>query len=223
MRGKIVDFNIQDRGQSAQALRTYPQSVNFLEDLQAQPFCGGLRASCPELVDVDVLHQRLFRQQHRFFARAADADAKHSGGTPARTHGGHDIQHPVHQTGGGIEYGKFGLVFRAASLGGDTNAKPISGYRTGVDHCRSVVSGVLSRTCRVSDHGGAQHIVGMTVSSAYPFVYHLFHAELRLPLQMHADIDKSHHHAGVLAYRPVSFGAHAGVDQYLGNRIFSRR
>ena len=57
----------------------------------------------------------------------------------------------------------------------------------------------------------------------YAFVNHLADGHVAVPLNLHADLEKDHHHTGVLADRTPPFGAHAGVDQNLRHGVFGGR
>jgi hypothetical protein len=92
-----------------------------------------------------------------------------------------------------------------------------------VDHRRGVVLGVLSLAGRVRQNGGSQHVVRVGVGTAYTFVDHVGDRQGRIPLHVHAHLEKHGHDAGILADRAMPFGAHTGVDQDLRHGIFCRR
>src|SRR5690606_23573615 len=89
-----------------------------------------------------------------------------------------------------------------------------------VDYPGRVVPGVDALARRICQNRGAQFVVGMQVRAADAFVDHVFHAHRGVvPTHVHADLKKHGDDAGVLADRPVAFGAHPRVDQDLRDGI----
>ena len=59
----------------------------------------------------------------------------------------------------------------------------------------------------------------MIVGLAHAFVDHLLDRQLRIPAHIHTDLQEHGDDAGVLADRPVTLGAHARIDQDLGDGV----
>ncbi|MCY1418222.1 hypothetical protein D9M71_337760 [compost metagenome] len=98
-----------------------------------------------------------------------------------------------------------------------------------MDHRRGVVPGVLPRTGRVGQDGGAQDVLRQVVGAAHAFVDHVVDAHGgAVPAHVHANADEHGDDTGVLADRAVAGGAHARVDQDLrhgiarGGRLFAQ-
>ncbi len=221
---EVLDLDVQHGGQAAQALRTDAQRVDLVEQLQAQLFGAVGGATGLELVDVDRLHQRFLGQQHRLLGGAADADAEHARRAPAGAHGRHGLEYPVHDRVGRVEHGELALGFRTAALGRDDHLHGVTWHHLDVDHARRVVLGVDALACRIGQHRGAQLVVRVVVGAAHAFVGHVLHAHGGVvPAHVHADFQEHGDDAGVLADRPVAFGAHARIDQDLGHRLLRGR
>ena len=90
-----------------------------------------------------------------------------------------------------------------------------------MNHGGGVVFGVGALAGRISQHRGAQGVVGVGVGTAHAFVDHFLHAHAALPLHIHAHFEKHGGNAGVLADGAVAFGTHAAVDQNLRHGVFS--
>ena len=101
---------------------------------------------------IDGGHEGLFRQQHGFFRRAADADAQNARRTPAGAHGGQGLGDPVGKIVAWVQHCKFGLVFRSASFGGDRDFNCLPGDNLSVDDRRGVVARILAVAYRRRDH-----------------------------------------------------------------------
>ncbi len=63
----------------------------------------------------------------------------------------------------------------------------------------------------------------MSIGLTYAFVHHVLHRKLSIPLHIHADFQKYHSNACVLANWALAFGTHAAVHQNLRHRIFGSR
>jgi hypothetical protein len=75
VRWAIFDLHIEHGRQTAQALRANPQRIDLVADLQTQRFDLVLWAAGTNVVNVDGIEQRLFREHHGFFRGAANPDA----------------------------------------------------------------------------------------------------------------------------------------------------
>ena len=220
----VLDLDIEHGGQATQALRADAQRVDLLVQLQAQLLGAVRRTAGLQVSDVDRLHQRFLGQQHRLLRGAADADAEHARRTPAGAHGRHGLQHPVDDGVGRIEHRELRLRFGTAALRGDDHVDGVARHDLHVDHARRVVLRVGALARRVGQHAGAKLVVGMVVGAAHAFVDHVLHAHRGVvPAHVHADLEEHGHDAGVLADRTVAFGAHARIDQDLGDGILRRR
>ena len=173
---------------------------------------------------VDGVHEGFFGEGHGLFGGASDADAEHAGRTPAGAHGGHGFQDPVDDGVGWVEHGELGLGFAAATLGCDGDVEFGAGDHFDYDHGGRVVLGVLAGKGGVGEDGGAEDVVGIEPGFADALIDHLLeghHAVLGggRPAGLHADFDEGGDDAGVLADGAMAFGAHAGVDEDLGDGV----
>ena len=216
-------LHIQHGCEAAQTLGTDPQLVDLVVELDPQLLFSGLRATGDQLLNVDVLHQGLFGQHRRFLGSTTDADAQHAGRAPACAHGRHGFQYPLDDIVRGVEHHHLGFVLGAAAFGRDAHFHLVAGDHVDMNHGRGVVFGVFATAGRIGQHGGAQRVVRIGVGTTGPFVHHLLHRHVAVPLDLHANLDETGHDAGVLAERTMTFGGHAGVDQDLGQRIFGGR
>ena len=223
VRGEVENLYIDHGGQAAEPLGADTQCVDLVEDLQAQLLDRIGRAARPELVDVDRRHQRLFRQQHRLFGGAADADTEHARRAPAGAHRRQCLDHPVDDAVTRVEDGELGLVLRAAALGGQRDVETVAGHDVGVDDRRGVVFGVFACADRRVDHRGAQLVVRVQVGAAHALVDHVGQAHVAFEAHVHAYLEKHHHGAGVLTDRTVTLGTHAGVGQDLRQCVLGGR
>ncbi len=86
-----------------------------------------------------------------------------------------------------------------------------------------VVAGVAASEGRVFEDAGTEDVVGVAPGLADALVDHLLHGhhagDARLPLHFHANLDEGGDDTGVLADGAVAFGAHAGVDEDLGDGV----
>ena len=223
--GRVIeDFDIQHGGQTAQTLCADAQRVDFFKEFEAQGFGGGQfctgRGFFLQLLNVDVAHQGFFCHQHGFFGRTADTDAQDAGRTPARAHGRDGFQYPIDDVVGGIEHGEFGFVFRATAFCRAGYFDFVARHDAHMDDGGGVVFGVLAFAGGVGEDGRTQRIAFPSVGTAYAFVNHLFHAHVRIPLDVHADFEEDGCDTGVLTDGAVVFGTHAAVDQNLRHRVF---
>ena len=124
---------------------------------------------------------------------------------------------------GRIQHRERGLVFRAAALGRHRDLERVARHDFHVNDGGRVVVRVLSIERGIGDDGRAQLVVGMVVGAAHAFVDHVGETHRRIPLHIHADLDEHRDDAGVLADRPMTFGAHARIHQNLFDRILGRR
>ena len=168
---------------------------------------------------VDRFQQRFLGQDHALLGRAADPDAEQPRRTPPgaeRLDRGH---HPIGHRGGGREVGEAGLVLGPAPLGGHRHGHAVARYQLGMDHGRRIVARVATVAQRVSDHGGAQRIVGVGIGAADAVVHELLQGPSAVDPRPHADLDEGIDHARILADRTTAEGRHAGVDEDLADRI----
>ena len=92
-----------------------------------------------------------------------------------------------------------------------------------MDHCGRVVAGILSPGHRLCDDRGAQFVFCIEISAPHALIDRIFERILEtFKAHVHADLEKNIDDAGVLAYRPVAFGAHARVGQDLGDGVLGR-
>ena len=174
--GVVQNFHVEDRGEPAQALRTDAQGVHRIHDFKAQFFHSIGGTASPELMDVNGAHEGFLGHHRRLFCGAADADAQHARRAPAGPHGGHGFHHPIHDGIGGVQHGELALVLRTATLSGHGHVHRIPGDKRHVNHRRGVVLRVLPRPCRIGQHRGPEHIIGMEVGLADAFVDHVLEA-----------------------------------------------
>src|SRR5690606_6568471 len=177
-----------------------------------------------QLVDVDRVHEDFLGQQRGLLGGAADADAEHARRAPAGAHFRHGLEDPVDDGVGRVEHGHLGLVLGTTALGGHVDFQGVDRLHLVVDHRRGVVLGVLARTGRVGQHRGAQHVVRVGVGAAHALVDHVVQAHGgAVPADVHADLGDHGDDAGVLADRAVAGGAHARVDEDLGQGVAGGR
>ncbi len=221
--GILEDLHVQHRGEAAESLGTDTQRIDLVRDLQAQRLHVILRAARAHRVQIDGCEQGFLGQQHGLLRRAADADAEHAGRAPAGAHAGDGLEDPVDDAVAGVEHGEARLVLRAAALGGDAHIDGVAGHHARVDHRRGVVAGVDATGDGRVDHGGAQHVVRVRVGAAHALVDHVLETHVRVPANVHADVDEGHDDAGVLADGSAALGAHARVGEDLRHGILGRR
>src|SRR6202012_5675574 len=92
-------------------------------------------------------------------------------------------------------------------------------------HSGSVVSSVAAGEGGGFKDAGGGGVVGVAPGPANALVDHLPHGhhpgDAGLPLHLHAYLDEGCDNAGVLADGTMAFGAHARVDENLGDSVFS--
>ncbi len=230
VRGVHLDLDVQHGGEAAQALRADAQGVDLVEQLQAQFLhlveLLAARGLGLQLVHVQVVHQAFLGEQHGLFRRAADADAQHARRAPAGTHGGHGLEHPVHQVVAGVHHDHLGLVLAAAALGRDGDVHGVAGHDLREDHGGRVVLRVLAQELRVGHDARAQGVVRVVVAAAHAFVDGVFQALAggeAFPAHVHADLQEHVDDAGVLADGALAGGAHLAVGKDLRHRVLGRR
>ena len=228
MGGVHLDFDVQHRGQAAQALGANAQCVDLFKELQAHVFERGQHRATArfglQLVHVQVVHQAFFGHEHRFLRGATNADAEHARRTPARTHGGHRFKHPVNHRVTGVEHDHLALVFRAAAFGRDGDFHRVARNNFGEDDGRCVVFGVFAQELGVCHHAGTQGVGRVVVAATHTFVDGVVQAAGEAaPAHIHADFEEHIDDARVLANRAVADRAHLAVGQNLRNRVFGCR
>ena len=223
VRRVVQHLHVENGGEPTQALGADTERVDLVEELQAQLFGTVLRAPRPQRLDVHGRQQGLLRHHHRLFRRAPDTDPEDPRRAPVTTHGGDLLEVPGHEVVTGVQDGEAGLALGAATLGRDLDLQRVAGDQFHVHDRRGVVAGVRALAVRIGDHRGAQRIVRMGVGAAHALVDHLLDAGPGVPLHSHADLEEHDGDAGVLAHGAVPLGAHAGVDQDLGDRVLRGR
>ena len=221
--GILVDLDVEYRGQATQSLGADTQRVDFLVEFQPQLVDGRCRSPAHQFLYIDGFHQRLFCQQHRLFSVTTDPDAEHAGRAPARTHAGQGVQHPVDDGGGGVEDREARLVLGAAPLGRHFHRDAVARHQAGVDHRGRVVPGIAASAEGRVDNGCTQDVVGVGVGTPNPLVHQFLQRPISVPANLHTHVHEDHHAAGILAYGPMTLGAHARVQQDLGHGVFGGR
>ncbi len=223
MRRIVDDLDVEDGRKPAQPLRADAQRIDLVEYLDPQRLNVGLRPAQLQRTHVDRVHQRLFRQQHAMFRRAADADAQHARGTPARAHLRDHFEHPVDDRVAGVHHLELGLVLAAATLGRDIDRHRRSRHQLDMQHAGRVIPGVTAGKGGIGQYRGAQLVFGVEIGTADAFIDHLLH-RLRCVVEtaVHAPFDEDIDDAGILADRTMPFGAHAAVRQDLRDRVLGR-
>ena len=225
MARRIQHLYVEHSGEPAQPLRANAQAIHLVVEFHAQLLGSGHGSAPDQVLYVDGIHERQLGQQHRLFRRAPDADAQHPRRAPACAHGGHGLQHPLHNGVGGVQHGEFALGLRPAAFGRDRDFDCCPAHQFHVHHSRRVVFGVLARARRIGQQGHAQLVVRVEIGAAHAGIHHLLKIKRRaavrrtLEAHVHAHLDKGVHDAGVLADRPMSLGAHAAVDKDLRNSV----
>ena len=128
MRWVHRNFDVENRGQPAEALRANAQRVYFFVELDAQFFGFVLRAALEQIVHVDGFHQHLFGHQHCFLCGATNSYAQHARRTPAGAHCRHGFEHPIHERIARVEHHEFGFVLAATTFGRNIHIDGIAGH-----------------------------------------------------------------------------------------------
>ncbi|MNE37384.1 hypothetical protein D3C80_1312330 [compost metagenome] len=223
--GRVVhDLHVEHGGQATEALGADAQLVDLLEQLQAHFFNAVLWATGLQFVDVDGFHQHFLGHDGSFLGGAADADAEHARWAPAGAHFRNCLEHPVDDRVGRVEHGHLRLVLGAAALGRHVHFHGVARDDGVVDDRRGVVLGVFTSACRVGQDRGTQDVFRQVVGAAHAFVDHVVQAHGRaIPAHVHTDAHEHGNDTGVLADRAVASGAHARVDQNLGDGVTCSR
>ncbi len=91
---------------------------------------------------------------------------------------------------------------------------------------RRIVAGVVPGACRIRHDRRPQRVVRIAMRPPHAFVHHVLDAQIRVPPDIHADPEKHHDNAGVLADRPVPLRTHPRIGKNLrdgiacGRRLF---
>jgi hypothetical protein len=89
---------------------------------------------------------------------------------------------------------------------------------------RCVVARIRPGSRRVRDNRCAQAVVRIHVGQAHALVHHSGQRHRGVtPAHIHPDFHERDDDAGVLADRPVAFGAHPRIGEYLRNCVLGRR
>ena len=222
MAWRVQDLHVEHGRETAEPLRTDTHGVDRIEYVDAQLFDIALRAALLELAHVDGIHQALLGKLHAMFRGAADADAQHPRRTPARAHGGDLFQHPVDDIVRRVHHLELRLVLAATALGSHVNADRIAGDHLNREHARRIVACIATRERRIGKDRRAQLVVRMIVGAANAFIDDFLQGAFAVEAAAHAPFDEDVDDTGVLADRPVPFGAHAAVRQDLRDCILCR-
>ena len=120
----------------------------------------------------------------------------------------------------------FDFGFGAAAFGrdGDVDVEPRTSST--IHDGGGVVFCVFARAGGIGLERGAELVVGVKVGATHAFVRHLLNVERgraavrAFKAHIHTDLDEDVDDAGVLADGAMAFGAHAAVDEDLGNGVF---
>src|ERR1700751_1188174 len=163
VRGIVANLHIENRGEAAQALCPDTEFIDFPVQLDSRLFelAGG--AARDDFLDVDVLHEGLFGEEHGFFGGAADTDAEYAGRAPSGAHGGDGLKNPVNDGLRGVEHGELRFGLGTSALGSDGDFYVAPAHELDIDDGRGVVAGVAARKGRVGEDGGAQLVVRVQI------------------------------------------------------------
>ncbi len=217
----IHDFDIENRCQTAQTLSTDTQIVNRIHDLETQLFDAVLWTTLTQLVNIDWVHQRLFRHHSRFLSSTTNTYAEHTRWTPACTHGRYSFHNPIYNRVRRVKHHHLRFVLRTATFRCNLYINGIAFNDFVVNHRWRVVFGVLTLARRISQDRGTQHVIRMVVSATHTFVDHIGHAHCGIPLHVHTDLNEHGNDTGILAERALTLCTHARVNQNLRHRILS--
>src|SRR5450830_519638 len=121
---------------------------------------------------------------------------------------------------GRVEHGHFRLVLGTTALGGHIHFHGITRDDGVVDHRRGVVLGVFTRARWIGEDRSTQDVFRQVVGATHAFVDHVVQAHGgAVPTHVHAYAHEHSDDTGVLADRAVAGGAHARVDQDLGDGV----
>ena len=137
------------------------------------------------------------------------------------------FEHPIDDGVGGVEHDELGFGLGAAALGRNRHFDRVAANQLDRDDGRSVVFGVGPLAGRIGQDGGAQLVVGVEIGAAHALVDQILQllgllAGGRLKAHVHADLEKDGDDACVLTDGTMSLGAHAAVDQQLGDGVLGR-
>ena len=95
VRRVVLHLDVEHRCQTTESLGSDTERIDPIVQLKTKLFGSILCATLFQFVDVDRLHHRLFRQQHRLFRGSANPDPKDSRRAPSSTHRWDDVKNPV--------------------------------------------------------------------------------------------------------------------------------
>ena len=190
-------------------MRTDTEVVDAPIDLDAQLLEAVRGAAREQFRHVDGIHEGLLGEQHGLLGAAADADAEHPGRTPPRTHVGNDLDHPVGHGVGRVQHGEHRLVLGPAAFRGDRDLDGLAGHELGVDHRGRVVAGTGALAGRVRHDRGTQLVVRIEIRAPHALVDHGLEVARGIPTHAHTHFDEHDDDPGILADRPMAFGAEA--------------
>ena len=219
----VEDLHVEHGGKATQALRADPLRIHGVENVDSQLFYIGLRPARFQLAHVDRVHQALLGQPHAMFRRTADPDAEHTRRAPASTHRRHLFDHPVDDIVARVHHLELGLVLAAPALGGDIDADRVARHHLDRQHARGIVARVAAGEGRIGEDAGAQLVVRVVIGLPHPLIDHVLQAALAVQAAVLPPFDEHIDDAGILADRPVPFGAHPAVGQDLRDRILGCR
>ena len=221
----VEDLDVEHRRQSAQALRADAERVDLVVDAR----CAAPRArlagprclsSCMSIGSISAS----LASSIAFSALPPMPMPSMPGGHQPAPIVGTVFTTQSTIESDGLSITNFGLVLRAAALGRDLHLDRVAGHEVEVDDRRRVVARVLARAGRVGDDRRAQRVVRIEIGAAHAFVDHVGRRHRRaFPAHVHADLHERDDDAGVLADRPMAFGAHARIGEDLRDRVLRRR
>ncbi len=219
----VLDLDVEDRRQAAQALRAYAQRVDLVEDLDPQGFDIVGRSPRFQLTHVDRLHQALLGKQHAVLSRAANPDSQHARRAPAGAHLREHFKHPVDDIVAGVHHLELRFVFAAAAFGRNIDRYLVARHHRDSQHAGRVVAGVAAGECRVRKHRGAKFVFRVQVGLAHTFIDDFLERQARFQSAFLPPFDHHIDDAGILADRAVALGTHPAVGQDLRDRVLGGR
>ncbi len=223
MAGRIEDLDVQHGGKPAQPLRADAHRIDAVEDLDPELLDVVLRPARLELAHVDRIHQRQLGELHAVLGRAADTDAEHARRAPAGAHAGNLLHHPFDDIVRRVHHLEARLVLAPAALGGNVDADGPPRDHVDREDAGRIVAGVAAREGRIGEDRGAQRIVGVGIGAADAFIDHVLQRTRGFQPAFLPPPDEDVDDAGILADRPVPFGAHTAVGEDLRDRVFRGR